>query len=120
MAKLLGGSAGSFFSRCLGSINHPPTLLSPDPELHIVYEYMSGQRGAHGLVQAHGPLRSAPLTYVLRSWGRQLLLALGGSEVRAAPATPGVGTAIDNAVVHSVSCVTAGVRHTLLAVFDDE
>ena len=76
VAKLLGGSAGSFFSRCLGSINHPPTLLSPDPELHIVYEYMSGQRGANGLVQAHGPLRSAPLTCVLRSWGRQLLLAL--------------------------------------------
>ena len=51
--------------------------------------------------------------------GGQLLLALGGCEVRAAPATPGVGTAIDNAVVHGVSCVTAGVRHTLLAVFDD-
>ena len=52
--------------------------------------------------------------------GGQLLLALGGCEVRAAPATPGVGTAIDNAVVHGVSCVTTGVRHTLLAVFDDD
>ena len=52
--------------------------------------------------------------------GGQLLLALGGCEVRAAPATPGVGTAIDNAVVHGVSCVTSGVRYTLLAVFDDE
>ena len=52
--------------------------------------------------------------------GGQLLLALGGCEVRATPSTPGVGTAIDNAVVHGVSCVTAGVRHTLLAVFDDE
>ena len=76
VAKLLAGSAGSFFSRCLGSINHPPTLMSPDPELHIVYEYLAHQRGAHGLVQAHGPLRSAPLTCVIRSWGRQLLLAL--------------------------------------------
>ena len=52
--------------------------------------------------------------------GGQLLLALGGCEVHAAASTPGVGTAIDNAVVHGVSCVTAGVRHTLLAVFDDE
>jgi len=52
--------------------------------------------------------------------GGQLLLALGGCEVHAAASTPGVGTAIDNAVMHGVSCVTAGVRHTLLAVFDDE
>ena len=52
--------------------------------------------------------------------GGQLLLALGSCEVRAAPATPGVGTAIDNAVVHGVSCVTSGMRYTLLAVFDGE
>ena len=76
MAKLLAGSAGAFFSRCLGCINQPPTLTTPEPELHIVYEYLAHQRGGHSLVQAHGPLRSAPLTCVLRSWGRQLLLAL--------------------------------------------
>ena len=51
--------------------------------------------------------------------GGSLLLALRGCELHSVPVAPGIGTAIDNATVHGVSCVTAGVRHTLLAVFDD-
>jgi len=51
-----------------------------------------------------------------------VLLALGGCEVRVATPTPGVATyvatAIDNAVVHGVSAVTAGARYVLLAAFD--
>ena len=34
-------------------------LTTPEPELHIVYEYLAHQRGGHSLVQAHGPLRFA-------------------------------------------------------------
>jgi small ubiquitin-related modifier len=49
--------------------------------------------------------------------GGQLLFALNG-RLDAASAVPGVGVAIDNAVTHGVSCVTAGTRHVLLAAFD--
>ena len=51
--------------------------------------------------------------------GGRLLLAIRGRELHSVPVAAGTGTAIDNATVHGVSCVTAGVRHTLLAVFDD-
>ena len=52
--------------------------------------------------------------------GGRLLLALGGREVRLATPTPGVATAIDNAVVHGVSTVTAGTRYVLLAAFGND
>ena len=67
---------------------------------------------SHRSFEVHTPLSS------VHEGGRLLLLGADRGEVREARATPGVGTAIDNAVVHGVSRVTAGVRHVLLAAFD--
>ena len=61
-------------------------------------------------VVVHTPLSAAHV-------GGSLLLAHGG-ELCAADATPGWATAIDNAVVHGVSSVTAGARYVMLAAFD--
>ena len=48
--------------------------------------------------------------------GGKLMLARG-DRVHALEPAPGLGTAIDNAVVHAVSAVTAGSRYVLLAAF---
>ena len=61
-------------------------------------------------VVVHTPLSAAHV-------GGSLLLAHGG-ELCAAVAAPGWATAIDNAVVHGVSSVTAGARYVMLAAFD--
>ena len=70
VAKLLAGSTGSFFSRCLGSVRLLPSLLQPDPELHIVYEYLAHQRAAHGLVQVRRVDASCPGTQRAGTRGR--------------------------------------------------
>ena len=57
-----------------------------------------------------------PATPIVRL-AASLLLAHGG-ELCAADASPGWATAIDNAVVHGVSSVTAGTRYVMLAAFD--
>lgn len=49
--------------------------------------------------------------------GGRLLLAVDGC-VLGPERSAGCATALDNAVVHGVSCLTAGVRYTLLAAFD--